>query len=163
MTDHASDPSTPIAAARHARELFESSGYYCAQSVLLAIAKHQGIDSTLLPAIATGLCSGLARTSGMCGAVTGAIMGLGLVNGMYSPTDDRDANYRVVNKFLAAFEVQFGSTNCRTLTDCDLATPEGQEKFRADGVFAKCLDYVEQATRLALDAAESDTGDAGAA
>lgn len=157
MTDPSTDRTTP-AAAQYARDLFESSGYYCAQSVLLAIAKHQGVDSTLLPAIATGFCSGVARTSGMCGAVTGAIMGLGLVNGMRAPGDDRDANYRAVTTFLAAFEAHFGSTNCRDLTGCDLGTAEGQAKFRADGVMAKCLDYVEQATRLALEAAEEDIG-----
>ncbi|MCD4684320.1 MAG: C-GCAxxG-C-C family protein [Anaerolineae bacterium] len=154
MTDRSADLTTPAATAQHARELFASSGYYCAQSVLLAIAEHQGVDTALLPAISTGFCSGLARTNGVCGAVTGAIMGLGLVNGMHTPTDDRAANYQAVSTLLETFEAQFGSTNCFTLTDCDLATPEGQTKFRADGVGEKCLDYVEQATRLALEAAE---------
>jgi hypothetical protein len=81
-------------------------------------------------------------------------MGLGLVNGVQTPGESRDANYQAVRALLAGFEAQFGSTNCFDLTDCDFTTPEGQAKFQAEGVVQKCLEYVEQATRLALEAAE---------
>jgi dihydrofolate reductase len=37
--------------------------------VLLAIAESQGIQPDLIPRIATGFCSGISRTGGMCGAV----------------------------------------------------------------------------------------------
>jgi len=56
--------------SQKSRELFDS-GFYCAESVLLAIAGHKGIQSDLIPGIATGFCSGMSRTCGMCGAVTG--------------------------------------------------------------------------------------------
>lgn len=144
-------------AARRARALFESGDYYCAESVLLAIAAHQGIESALLPQIATGFCSGMARTCGLCGAVSGAVMGLGLVNGRQKPGDDRAANYDVVRAFLAAFSARHGSTNCFELTDCDLDTPAGQQKFRDENVAARCADYVEQAVQLALDAVSANT------
>jgi hypothetical protein len=49
-------------------ELFRS-GFFCAESVLLAIAESQGIQSDLIPRIATGFYSGISRTDGMCGAV----------------------------------------------------------------------------------------------
>ena len=50
--------------SQRSRELFDS-GYYCAESVLLAIAENQGIQSDLIPKIATGFCSGISRTCGM--------------------------------------------------------------------------------------------------
>ncbi len=53
-----------------------ASGWYCAESVVLALAKAQGVESGLLPKVATAFCSGMARTCGTCGALTGAIMGV---------------------------------------------------------------------------------------
>jgi len=141
-------------AASRSRELFGSVGYYCAESVLLAIAESQRLQSEVIPRIATGFCSGMADTCGLCGAVSGAIMGLGLVNGVRTPGDDRTANYAAVQKLLAQFEAKFGSTNCRDLTGCDLGTPEGQAEFRASGQGERCTDYVSEATRLALSVVE---------
>ena len=43
--------------------------------MLLAVCDHYGIQSPWIPKIATGFCSGVARTGGLCGAYTGAVMG----------------------------------------------------------------------------------------
>ncbi|MBN1966105.1 MAG: C_GCAxxG_C_C family protein [Anaerolineae bacterium] len=134
---------------------FFAEGYYCAESVLLAIAEYRGITSAVLPQIATGFCSGMADTCGTCGAVSGAIMGLGLINGVGAPGGSRAANYTAVRAFLRAFADQFGATNCLTLTGCDLGTPEGQADFRARNVGAQCAEFVGTATRLALELAEA--------
>ena len=67
-------------APKRSRELF-NSGFYCAESVLMAIAESRGIRSDLIPRIATGFCSGMARTGGQCGAVSGAMMGISLATG----------------------------------------------------------------------------------
>jgi hypothetical protein len=53
-------------ASQRSLELF-TSGYFYAESVLLAIAESRGIQSDLIPRRATGFCSGIARTGGMCG------------------------------------------------------------------------------------------------
>ena len=136
-------------AAQRSRELFES-GFYCAESVLLAISEHQHIESDVLPQVATGFCSGMSRLCGPCGAVTGAIMGLGLALGRHTPNESVDPTYHAVRQFIQEFEQQFGTFNCQELTGVDLGTPEGQEQFRATGQFAICLEYVEEATRFAL-------------
>jgi hypothetical protein len=52
-------------ASQRSVELFRS-GFFCAESVLLAIAESQGIESDLIPRIATGFCSGISRTGGAC-------------------------------------------------------------------------------------------------
>ena len=43
--------------AQRSEELFQS-GWYCAESVLLAIAEAHGIESEIIPKIATAFCSG---------------------------------------------------------------------------------------------------------
>ena len=83
-------------------ELFQS-GLYCAESVLLAIAESKGIQSDLIPKIATGFCGGISRTCGMCGAVSGSIMAINLFVGRNSPEDSAQPAYAVVRSMLQKF------------------------------------------------------------
>lgn len=136
-------------APQRSRELFQS-GFFCAESVLLAIAESQGIQSDLIPRIATGFCSGISRTGGMCGAVSGAIMGIGLVVGRDSPAESVEPAYTLVQKLIRAFEEQYGSVNCRQLIGCDLATESGQRYFMENNLMESCLQYAEGATRIAV-------------
>ena len=136
-------------AVRRSRELWES-GYYCAESVLLALAEEQEIESDLIPRIATGFCSGVARSCGMCGAISGAIMGLSLFNGRSLPDESVEETYTIVRELKSLFEERFGSIDCQELIGCDLGTDEGQEFFRANNLREQCGRYVEEVTRMAM-------------
>ena len=135
--------------AKRSRELF-SPGYYCAESVLMAVAEAKDIQSELIPMIATGFCSGVARTGGTCGAVNGAIMALGLVFGRTDPSKPVDESYDAVGEFLKAFQQKFQSTNCQQLLKVDLGTDEGQNSFNSNNLIGQCLGYAEEATRMAM-------------
>jgi C_GCAxxG_C_C family probable redox protein len=135
--------------AQRARELFES-GYYCSESVLIAMAESQGIQSDLIPRMATGFGAGIARTGRLCGALSGAILGMGLALGRNSPDVPPDKLYAAIQNLLAEFEKQYGSTDCRALIDIDLTTPEGRAAFQAQGKITQCLGYAEEAARRAL-------------
>jgi C_GCAxxG_C_C family probable redox protein len=130
-------------------DLFKS-GYFCAESVLLAIAESQGIRSDLIPRIASGFCSGMARTGGMCGAVSGAIMGIDLAAGRSSPAESIEPSYSLAQKLISGFERQHGSVNCRQLIGCDLATEAGQRFFMENNLIERCYQYAADATRLAM-------------
>lgn len=134
---------------KRSRELIES-GFYCAESVLLAVAENRGIKSDLIPKLATGFCSGLSRTCGMCGALSGAVMALSMVYGRSKPEDSVDEIYTRVQKLMDMFEDKFGSTNCKALTGCDLGTKEGQEEFKAKNIMEQCYNFTEEATRMVL-------------
>jgi len=84
-------------APQRSLELFRS-GFFYAESVLQAISESQGIQSDLIPRIATGFCSGISRTGGMCGAVSGAIMGINLVAGRNSPAESLEVSYDLTQK-----------------------------------------------------------------
>jgi len=137
--------------ALRAKELFDS-GYYCAESVLLAVAEHRGVAGDAIPGIATGLCSGIARSCGMCGAVLGAILAIGLAIGRNGPEGSVNPTYAAVNSVLEAFSACYGSMNCQELTGCDLGTDEGQALFIEKEQCDACGEYVATATRLALEA-----------
>ena len=136
-------------APQRSLELFRS-GFFCAESVLLGLAESQGIQSDLIPKIASGFCSGVSRTGGMCGAVSGAIMGINLVAGRNSPAESLEVNYALIQKLISRFEKQYGSINCCQLLGCDLATEAGQRYFTENHLMESCLQYAEGATSMAL-------------
>ena len=135
--------------AQRSRELFDS-GFYCAESVLLAMAESREIESEFIPGIATGFCSGISGTCGICGAVSGAILGLNLFTGRNSPEEKVDKNYKAVRRLIGMFKEKFGSTNCEELTGYNLGTEEGLRAFRKSGQNEKCREYTGEAARMAM-------------
>ncbi|MBU2497599.1 MAG: C-GCAxxG-C-C family protein [Proteobacteria bacterium] len=137
-----------IVAAR-AEELFKS-GLFCAESVLLAVAESQQIRNKLIPRIATGFCSGVARTGGQCGAVSGAILAISMLCGRDSNATPVESNYRIVRSFIGKFKKAFGDTNCFSLLGCPLDTPEGQAWYKENNLLEKCVAFTREAGRLAI-------------
>jgi len=118
---------------------------------LLAVAEHEHIQSDIIPSIATGFCSGMARTGGMCGAVSGGIMAIGLSLGRSSPSDALDPCYQAVRVFLERFSTQFEALSCLELTGVHLGTPEGQVVFMEKGQIKQCTEYVGEAVRIVVE------------
>lgn len=131
-----------------AEHLF-TSGLYCAESVLLALAKSQGLESDSLVKMASGFCGGMARTCGTCGAVTGAIMGMGLSLGRSQPGESIQPAYAATQRLITEFEREFGSRDCHVLLGCDLGTPEGQASFREQKLGERCRNYTGRAAEIA--------------
>ena len=110
---------------------------------------HYGIENDDLWRLATGLGAGLSRQGHVCGAVTGGIIACGLIIGRQrnSTKDDRyalrDETYAKGRELTRRFEERFGGIQCRTLTDCDFLTPEGQASFKERGLLQSvCLPAV---------------------
>ncbi|MBU1229815.1 MAG: C-GCAxxG-C-C family protein [Proteobacteria bacterium] len=140
------------AAGARARELFAASApLLCAEAVLLAVSEALGAASPLLPRLATGFCSGLSRTCGPCGALSGGVMALGLALGRGCGQEPLDPAYGAVQEYLEFFSERFGSHNCHDLTGCDFGTIAGQQAFRERGVKALvCLPLVQAAAAQVL-------------
>lgn len=141
--------ATPERVAARSEALFRQ-GLFCAESVLMAIAEEYDIESPLIPRIATGFCSGVARTGGICGAVSGGIMAISVVNGRDNTTTTVEAVYQVVRDFVDRFETEFGSSNCYHLIGCRLDTPDGQAHFKENGLWENCRVFTREAARLAM-------------
>jgi len=110
------------------------SGYNCAQAVLHAFGDEAGLGENLALKIATGLGAGMGRKQQVCGAVTGGILVLGLRHGRGS-IGGREATERTYGKtreLMDRFAARHGSSICRELLQgCDLATEEGQRRFKS--------------------------------
>jgi C_GCAxxG_C_C family probable redox protein len=135
--------------ALRSEELFKQ-GLFCAESVLQAVAESQNIENDLIPRIATGFCSGIARTNGLCGAAGGAILAINMLCGRDDTTSTVEGNYNVVRDFIRRFEAEFGSVNCYQLIGCRLDTPEGQAFFKENNLWDKCLVFTREAGRFAI-------------
>lgn len=141
---------TPEETAELAAENWRT-GYYCAESVLAAIATSQGIESDLIPKIASAFCSGLAETNGPCGAMTGGVMGLSMCEGRGDIHADRTRLYEKTQQLVQTFEGQFGSTQCTQLLQLQLGTPESKAEYQARNLNIRCEGYVREAARLAAE------------
>ncbi len=135
-----------------------ASGLYCAESVVLSLARAQGIESDLLTRMATGFCGGMARTCGTCGALTGAIMGIGISLGRSQPDGSVKAAYAATQRLIGEFEQAFGARDCQVLLGCDLGTPEGQAKFREQHLAERCIGYTGKATEIAATILQEQRG-----
>jgi C_GCAxxG_C_C family probable redox protein len=138
-----------VLSVRKCAEESFSSGLYCAESVALALAKAQGIESDLLPKIATAFCSGMARTCGTCGALTGAILGVSLTLGRSNASESVQPSYTATQRLIREFEQEFGARDCNDLLGCDLNTPEGQATFRENRLGERCAKYTGKAAEIA--------------
>jgi C_GCAxxG_C_C family probable redox protein len=121
---------------------------------LLAVAEHEHFQNELIPRIATGFCSGMARTGGMCGAVSGGILAIGLLLGRDVPADPIDPCYQAVRQFCEQFRTRFGSLSCLELTGVHLGTPEGQAVFKEKRKIEACTRYVGEAAGMVIEATE---------
>jgi C_GCAxxG_C_C family probable redox protein len=118
--------------AERAVALFEH--YNCAQSVFAACGAREGLSEQMCLVVAGAFGGGIGRRGEVCGAVTGALMSLGVRCGqgmVTNPEEARGPLYKRVNEFADAFKEKNGSLLCRELTGCDLGTPEGQEQFKS--------------------------------
>ena len=142
--------SMSISEVRKSAEESFASGLFCAESVVLAIAKAQGVESELLPKIATAFCSGMARSCGTCGALTGAIMGVSLVLGRSTSNESVQPAYTATQRLIQEFEKEFGGRDCHALLGgCDLNTPEGQAMFKEKKLGERCLRFTGKAAEIA--------------
>ena len=138
----------PDQTAQRSGELFEQ-GFCCSESVLQAVAESRDIHSDIIPRIATGLCAGISRTGGICGAVSGGVLAISMIAGRSSADASRDENHRLTRSFLSQFEGKFGSTSCEELLGCRLDTPEGQQFFKEHHLRQKCAGFTREAARMA--------------
>ena len=119
----------------------------CAQAVLGAYADELEVPPDLACRIACGFGGGMRRAD-TCGAVTGALMVIGLKHGpaRCGDEEDKDLACRLAAEFQQSFASRHGSTICRELLGCDVSTEEGHNQAKEQGLFdRRCPGYVRDA------------------
>jgi len=120
--------------------------------VLLAFASRFGLDAAQASRVASAFAGGIGRTGQMCGAVTGALMVLGLHAGDTGESDrpNRDVAVALARDLMNRFRDEHGSTECKALLGYDLSCEEQRLAARDAGAFAtRCPVFVKTAAALA--------------
>jgi C_GCAxxG_C_C family probable redox protein len=139
--------------AKEAEKQFEK-GFSCAPAVFSTYSEQFGLEKELALRIACGFGGGIGRMGRTCGAVTGAVMVIGLKHGQADVADDesRQKTHKLVRKFMDSFTALHSSVECRELIGYDLSSPTELKKARESGVFEnKCHGFVYDAARILED------------
>ncbi len=129
-------------------ELFDS-GYNCSQAVLAAYAPSLGMTEADALKVASGFGGGMGLSGGICGAISGAFMVIGLKYAAAEP--DKAAKvrtYELVRRAMQMFHEQAGSLNCRDLLGFDLSTPEARGRAAEARAFDACTEFVRGAAEI---------------
>lgn len=93
-------------------------GKNCSQAVLMAYADQLGLTDEAAFSLAAGFGGGIARNGEVCGAVSGAVMVLGMIHGQ--PGDDpekaKEETAVKVNEFIVAFKKETGALKFSEIT-----------------------------------------------
>lgn len=127
-----------------------AKGYNCSQAVFSTFSSATGIDRETAMKLACGFGGGIGRQAETCGAVTGAVMALSLLQASPEPTSEAKSQmYALVQRFCQEFRNQNGSTMCRELLGYDISTDEGRRQASEAGLFkSRCPEYVRGATAI---------------
>ena len=130
---------------KKAAELF-GGGYNCAQAVLGAFCDDYGLDTDMALKNTGGLGSGV-RNAEICGAVSGAVLVIGLKYG-----HDKALCNTKTEEFTAKFKKENQSIVCRDILKCNIATKDGRKKAVNENLFKTvCMDMVKSAASILED------------
>ncbi|MGD0708031.1 MAG: C-GCAxxG-C-C family protein [Anaerolineaceae bacterium] len=130
---------------------YHDAGCNCAQAVFATFADQFGITEPQALKLAASFGGGMGRSGEVCGAVTGALIVLGLNYGASTPTD-RESKllaYRKASEFMEEFRRRQGEIHCRALLGMDISTEEGWQQARETNRFnIVCTPLIESAVTI---------------
>ncbi len=127
-----------------------NQGQSCSQAILSTYGPTYGLTREQALSLASGFSGGMALAE-TCGAVTGALMVLGLDR---SGADAAQAAGRAeaklaVLRFMELFKARHGTVLCRELLKCDISTSQGLAEARERGLFkTTCPAFVRDASEI---------------
>ena len=137
--------------------LMEKS-HNCAQSSYFVLSEQFGLGGDDILKALTPL-PGMAERGETCGALTGALMAMGMIYGRENLEDWEKYRSSLIptNKFCSRFQEELGSTLCCQIQErafgksFNLMDPEQLREFQKAGATGRCSRVVQKACRLAAD------------
>ena len=127
-----------------------ASNFNCSQAVFTTFAVEEGIPEELALRIATQFGGG-CRKGEVCGAVSGALMVLGLMKGHChrNAPEEKASAYRLAEEFMDRFAERQGTVVCRERLGYNVSIPEDMAKIRELGLFQSiCPEMIRCATEI---------------
>ena len=126
--------------------------FNCSQSVFTVFGSEDGLSENDCLKIGCAFGAGMGRQQLTCGAVTGALMALGLKYGkaVGDPDEKKQHTYDKTREFFREFIAIHGTTSCRELLKgLDINDPDDHQKIMDQGLFETlCEKYVTDSVRI---------------
>lgn len=128
------------------------SGFNCSQSVFTVFGTDHGLSENDCLKVACAFGGGMGRQQEVCGAVTGALMALGLKYGkaLHDDESKKAETYKKVVEFFEKFKEINGTVSCKALLQgLDMRNPNDYARIKELGLFdTLCKKYVEDAVGI---------------
>jgi len=133
-------------------EKYFKDGYNCSQAVVISFADLFPNEKENLLKIASPFGGGYSRMRETCGAVSGMLIVLGLLEG-YSTNETGDKKailYENTQELLRFFENQYGSLTCRELLKLTYKHDDFQPTKRTEYFYKNrpCLELIKGAVEI---------------
>lgn len=129
-----------------------SNNYNCAQAVFSTFSHDLGLSRDVALRLSTPFGAGMVYMQETCGAVSGALMAIGLKygKGENGTQADRERAYDMAQHFIAEFKKLHGTTNClKLLNNVQISTPEGMSFAIENQLFkTRCAGYITDAVAI---------------
>lgn len=125
-------------------------GCACSQAIMSEYCEQFNLDHKTALNLSAAFAGGI-RMGKTCGAVTGALMVLGLKFSKHASEkpEDRRKVYETVGEFTKKFIEINGSTECKDLLSFDISTAEGLQIAKDKNLFKTiCPKFVKGAVEL---------------
>jgi C_GCAxxG_C_C family probable redox protein len=155
--------------------------FHCAHAVFHHLQGAVPVSEGLLNS-SSAFIGGTAFTGMTCSALAAGVMALGLMFGQIETShlrvlhmvglmavrgdafaDDVNAFNKTMNlgnRLAQGFTAEFGSAQCRAITQCDFSTPEGVQRYVEGGGMARCSAIAERVAFRVLGMMPSREGEA---
>ncbi len=131
--------------------VFFERGFSCSQAVCSAFCEDYGFSQEQALRVSSAFGGGMGHNDEMCGAVSGALMVIGMKYGRVR-ADDMEAKrkcYDCAGEFFRRFKTLYGSVRCTDLLGCNLSEEEGLQVAREKNLFATlCVSFVRDAAKI---------------
>jgi len=150
------------AALARAYYLDDRNQFGCAETAYMVLKGAYGLDDPMDSAAAVALNGGVAYSGGLCGAITGAALAVGMLaeRRIADHVTAKRVARELVAETLDAFRDEHGAVDCRDLIGYDLRAPQGHRDFIESGAWRdSCMRQIEFVVgRLAM-LADAETWD----
>lgn len=123
-----------------------ASGLNCSQAMLTVFGEPYALDAEIASKLGRPLGGGIGHLAKTCGALTAAVLVLGMAKDHQDEGKARKAPYSCVKDLFMRFTALHGTSECKQLLGTDISTEEGWKKVQEEKLVSKvCPHFVRDA------------------
>jgi len=129
-------------------ELF-ANGRNCSQAMLTVFGEPYGLNSEMAMKLGRTLGGGIGHMARTCGAVTAAVLVLGLARENQDEGEARKISFSRAQELFRRFETLHGTSECKNLLGADMSTEEGMTRIQQQQLVRNlCPAFVRDAAAI---------------